>query len=58
VFKLSELLTSDIADSIDENVIKCIFYEDCEVCDEDNEDNEDNKDNEEDSEDMNCRESS
>ncbi len=58
VFKLSKLLTSDIADSADENVMKYVFCEDCKVCDEDNEDNEDNKDDEEDSEDMNCKESS
>ncbi len=55
MLKLSKLLTSNIADSVDRNVIKCIFYEDCEVYSEDNEDNEDNK---EDSEDMNCKESS
>ncbi len=58
VFKLSKLLTSNTADSADENVMKCIFYEDCKVCSEDNEDNENNEDDEEDSEDMNCRESS
>ena len=56
--ELNKLLTSDIADSADENVIKCIFYEDCRICDEDNEDDEDNKDDEKDSEDMNCEESS
>jgi len=58
MLKLSELLISDIADSVDEDIIKCIFYEDYEVCNEDNEDSEDNKDNEEDSEDINCEESS
>ena len=58
MFKLSELLTNDIADSIDEDVMKCIFCEDCKVCDEDDENNENNKDNEEDSEDADCRESS
>jgi len=58
VFKLSKLLTSDTADSADENVMKCIFYEDCKVCSEDNKDNKDNKDDEKDSEDMNCEESS
>jgi len=55
VLKLSKLLRSNIVDSVDRNVIKCIFYEDYEVC---NEDNKDNEDNEEDSEDMNCKESS
>jgi len=58
VLKSSKLLISDTADSADENVMKCVFYEDCKVCDEDDEDNEDNKDDEEDSEDMNCEESS
>ncbi len=58
MLKLSKLLISDIADSADENIIKCIFYEDCKVCDEDDEDNKDNKDNKEDSEDINCEESS
>jgi len=58
MFKLSELLTSNIADSADRNVIKCIFYEDCKVYNEDDENNENNEDNEENSEDMNCRESS
>ncbi len=58
VFKLSELLTSNIVDSIDKNVIKCVFYEDCEVCSEDDEDNKDNKDDKEDSEDTDCKESS
>ncbi len=57
MFKLSKLLINDIVDSADENVMKCVFYEDCRVCDEDDEDNEDNKDDEEDSEDMNCKES-
>ncbi len=52
MFKLSELLINDIADSADRNVMKCIFYKDCKVC------NEDDGDNKEDSEDMNCRESS
>ncbi len=52
MFKLSELLINDIADSADRNVMKCIFYKDCKVC------NEDDEDNKEDSEDMNCRESS
>ncbi len=54
----SKLLISDTADSADENVMRCIFYEDCKVCDEDDEDDEDNEDDEEDSEDMNCEESS
>jgi len=58
MFKLSKLLISDIADSADENMMRCIFYEDCKVCNEDDEDNEDNEDDEEDSEDMNCKESS
>ncbi len=58
VLKSNKLLISDTADNVDKNVIKCIFYEDCEVCSEDNEDNEDNKDDKEDSEDMNCEESS
>jgi len=58
VFKLNELLTNDIADSTNENVMKYIFYEDCKVCSEDDKDNEDNKDNEEDSEDTDCEESS
>ena len=58
MLKLSKLLISDIADSADENIMKCIFYEDCKVCDEDDEDNKDNKDNKEDSEDINCEESS
>jgi len=58
MFKLSELLTNDIADSIDKNIMKCIFYKDCKVCNEDNEDNKNNEDNEEDSEDTDCRESS
>ncbi len=58
MLKLSELLTNDIADSADRDVMKCIFYEDCEVCSEDDEDSEDNKDDKEDSEDMNCEESS
>ena len=64
MFKLSKLLTNDIADNADKDVMKCVFYEDCKVCDEDDEDNEDdedsedNEDDEEDSEDMNCKESS
>ncbi len=58
MFKLSKLLTSDIADSADRNVIKCIFYADCKVCSKDDEDNEDNKDSEEDSKDIDCKESS
>ncbi len=58
MLKLNKLLTNDTADSADKNVIKCVFYEDCEVCDEDNKDNKDNKDNEENSKDVNCRESS
>ncbi len=58
MFKLSELLISDIADSADKDVIKCIFYKDCEVCSEDDEDNEDNEDDEEDCEDTDCEESS
>jgi len=58
VLKLSKLLTSDIADSADRDMIKCVFYEDCKVCNEDDEDSEDNEDDEEDSEDMNCEESS
>ena len=58
MLKSSKLLISDTVDSIDEDVIKCVFYEDCRVCDEDDEDNEDDKDNEKDSEDMNCEESS
>jgi len=57
VLKLSKLLTNDIADSADRNVMRCVFYEDCKVYDEDNEDSKDNKDDEEDSKDMNCRES-
>jgi len=57
VFKLSKLLISDTADSVDENVMRCVFYEDCKVCNEDDEDNKDNKDDKEDSEDMNCKES-
>jgi len=61
VLKSSKLLTNDIADSADRDVMRCVFCEDCKVCDEndkDNEDNEDNKDNEEDSEDTDCEESS
>ena len=58
MFKLSKLLTSNIADSADKNVMKCIFYEDCKVYNEDDEDSENNKDDEKDSEDMNCEESS
>jgi len=64
VLKLSKLLISNTVDSIDKDVMKCIFYEDCKVCNEDDEDSEDNEDNEnnennkEDSEDMNCKESS
>ncbi len=52
MLKLSKLLTSNTADSVNKDIIKCVFCEDCEACDEDN------KDNEEDSEDMNCEESS
>ncbi len=58
MFKLSELLISNIVDSADRNVMKCIFYEDYKVCNEDNKDSEDNEDNEEDSKDTDCRESS
>jgi len=58
VFKSSKLLISDIADSIDENIIKYIFCEDYKVCNEDDEDSEDNEDNEENSEDTDCKESS
>jgi len=58
VFKLSELLTSNIVDSVDRNIMKCIFYEDCKVYNKDDENSEDNKDNEEDSEDTDCEESS
>jgi len=61
IFKLSKLLTNDIADSADRNVTECVFYEDCKVCsedDEDNEDNEDSKDSKEDSKDIDCEESS
>ncbi len=58
MLKLSKLLTNDTVDSIDEDVMKCVFYEDCKVCSEDNEDSENNKDDEEDSEDINCEESS
>jgi len=58
VFKLSELLTSNIVDSVDRNVMKYIFYKDCEVYNEDDEDSEDNEDDEEDSEDIDCEESS
>ncbi len=58
MFKLSKLLTSNIADSADKNVMKCIFCEDCKVYNEDDEDSENNKDDEKDSEDMNCEESS
>jgi len=57
VFKLSKLLISDIADSADRNIMKCIFYEDCKVCNEDDEDSEDNKDDKEDSEDIDYKES-
>jgi len=56
---LSKLLINNIADSADKNVIKYVFYKDCEVCSEDDEDDKDNEnDNEEDSEDINCEESS
>ncbi len=58
MLKLSELLTNNIVDSADRNVMKCIFYEDCEVCNEDDEDSEDNEDDKEDSEDTDCEESS
>jgi len=58
MLKSNKLLTNDTVDSADENVIKCVFYEDCKVCSEDDEDNEDNKDDEEDSEDTDCEESS
>ncbi len=58
MFKLSKLLTSNIVDSADRNVIKYVFCKDCEVCSEDDEDNEDNENDKEDSEDMNCKESS
>ncbi len=58
MFKLSELLTNNIVDSADKNVMKCIFYEDCRVYDEDDEDSEDNEDDKEDSENINCKESS
>ncbi len=58
MFKLNELLTSNIADSADRNIMKCIFYKDCKVYNEDDEDSEDNKDNEKDNEDINCKESS
>jgi len=58
VLKSNKLLINDTVDSADEDVIKCVFYEDYKVCDEDNEDSENNKDDEEDSEDMNCEESS
>jgi len=58
VLKSSKLLVSDIADSADRDVMRCVFYEDCKVCNEDDENNEDNEDDEEDSEDMNCEESS
>jgi len=58
MLKSSKLLTNDIVNSADEDVMKYIFYEDCKVCNEDDEDSEDNEDNEEDSEDMNCEESS
>jgi len=51
MLKLNKLLTSNTADSVDENVMRYVFYEDCKVCDEDDEDSEDNKD-------MNCEESS
>ncbi len=57
MLKSNKLLISDTTDSADKNVIKCIFYEDCEVCNEDDEDSEDNKDDEEDSEDTDCKES-
>ncbi len=58
MLKLSKLLISNIADSADRDVMKCIFYKDCKVYNEDNENNEDNEDDEEDSEDINCEESS
>jgi len=58
MFKLSKLLINDTADSADRDVIKCIFYKDCEVCNEDDEDSENNEDDKEDSENMNCEESS
>jgi len=57
VLKLSKLLINDTADSVDKNVMKYIFCEDCKVCNEDDEDSEDNEDDEEDSEDADCRES-
>jgi len=57
VLKLSKLLISNIADSVDRNIIKYVFYEDCKVCSEDDKNNEDNEDDEEDSKDMNCKES-
>jgi len=64
VLKLSELLTSNIVDSVDRDVMRYVFCEDCkdfsedDENDEDDEDSKDNEDDEEDSEDTDCKESS
>jgi len=57
MLKLSKLLINDIADSVNEDMMKYVFYKDYKVCNEDDEDSEDNEDNEEDNKNINCRES-